>query len=195
MSPCDSSFVTGPCCFDSKYKLKLTVFTAVNISGIRRAGYVRTKLFKKELSVSARAKSVYKAITEEIDQWWTIDSNKAFNVGDILTVRFGEPYYMSMEVEKIIFNKLLVWKVVAANMFIEGGRTNNDEWVGTKIQWKISESENGSEVALFHEGLVPSFECYDTCINGWDYFLGSLKEFLDTGNGRPHTTAIENNGY
>lgn len=141
--------------------------------------------YSKELSVSASAKSVYKAITKEIDKWWTIDSNKAFNIGDILTVKFGERYFMSMEVEKIIVNKLLVWKVVGANMFIEDGGTNNDEWVGTKIQWKISESENGREVSLFHEGLVPSFECYDTCKNGWDYFLGSLKEFLDTGNGSP----------
>ena len=129
----------------------------------------------------------------EIDKWWTVDSNKAFNIGDILTVRFGEPYFMSMEVEKTILNKLLVWKVVGANMFIESGGTNNDEWVGTKIQWKISESESGSEVSLFHEGLVPSFECYDTCKNGWDYFLGSLKAFLDTGNGSPHTDALANN--
>ena len=149
--------------------------------------------YSKELSVSASVKSVYKAITKEIDKWWTIDSNIAFNIGDILTVRFGEPYFMSMEVEKIIPNKLLVWKVVGANMFIEGGVTNNDEWVGTKIQWKISELESGSEVSLFHEGLVPSFECYDTCKNGWDYFLGSLKEFLDTGSGSPHTDALANN--
>jgi len=146
--------------------------------------------YSKELSVAASAASVFKAITKEVNKWWTMDSNEAIDIGDILTVRFGEPHFMSMEVENNIPNKLLVWKVVGANMFIEGGGTKNDEWVGTKIEWKISETESGSKVSLFHEGLVPSFECYDTCKNGWDYFLGSLKEYLNTGSGNPHTDEL-----
>jgi len=149
--------------------------------------------YSKELSVSASAESVHKAITKEIDKWWTTESNEAFNIGDILMVRFGELYFMSMEVEKVIPNKLLVWKVVGANMFIEDGGKENDEWVGTRIKWKISGTESESKVSLFHEGLIPSFECYDTYKNGWDYFLGSLKEFLDTGKGTPYTDPSVNN--
>ncbi len=148
--------------------------------------------YSKKLSVSANVESVYKAITKEIDKWWTVHSNEAINVGDILTVEFGEPYFMSMEVEDSIPNKLLVWHVVAANMFTGESGINNDEWIGTKIQWEISRAERGSDISLFHEGLVPSFECYDICKNGWDFFLGSLKDFLDTGIGSPHTDLIEN---
>jgi uncharacterized protein YndB with AHSA1/START domain len=144
------------------------------------------KSYSKEFTVSVNAEAVYKATTREIDKWWTVESNEASYIGDLLTVRFGEQYFMSMEVVEAIPNKLLVWKVVGANMYIEGGGTKNDEWVGTKIQWKIRETKNESEVTLFHEGLVPSFECYDTCQSGWDYFLGSLKDFLETGKGNPH---------
>lgn len=143
--------------------------------------------YTKEFSVSVNAEAVYKAITREIDKWWTTDTNEAVDVNDVLTVRFGEPYFMSLEIEKCIPNTMLVWKVVGANMFIDGGATNNDEWVGTRIQWDITETESGSEVSLLHEGLVPSFECYDTCKNGWVYFLGSLKDYLDTGMGSPYT--------
>lgn len=147
--------------------------------------------YTKKLSVSVNAESVFKAITKEIDKWWTIDTNEAVTIGEILTVKFGEPYFMSMRIENSIPNKLLIWNVVGANMFIEEGRTGgNDEWVGTNIQWKITETEDGSEVSLFHEGLVPSFECYDTCKNGWDYFLESLKQFLDTGIGSPHAKVL-----
>ena len=99
-------------------------------------------------------------------------------------------YFMSMKVEKSIPNKLLIWKVVAANMFIEGGSTRNDEWVGTRIRWKIAETGSESDVSLLHQGLVPSFECYDTCKNGWEYFLGSLKEFLQTGKGAPYMDVL-----
>lgn len=146
--------------------------------------------YSKQFSVSASTESVYQAITKQVDEWWTTQSNEAVEVGDILTVKFGEPYFMSMKVERAIPNELLMWKVVGANMFIEGGGSNNDEWVGTNIQWKISGVEQESEVLLFHEGLVPSFECYDACKNGWDYFLGSLKDFLDTGKGSPHTDTV-----
>ena len=75
-------------------------------------------------------------------------------------------------------------------MYVVGGSTENDEWVGTEIQWKIKETENGCKITLFHEGLVPSFECYDTCYSGWEYYLGSLKDFLDSGKGDPYNEAL-----
>lgn len=146
--------------------------------------------YSKKFSVSASTESVYKAITKEVNEWWTTESNEAAEIGNILTVKFGASNFMSMEVERAIFNELILWKVVGANMFIEGGGSGNDEWVGTKIQWKIAGTESGSEVFLFHEGLLPSFDCYETCKNGWDYFLASLKEYLNTGKGTPYTGAI-----
>jgi len=141
--------------------------------------------YRKEFFMPVNAEKVINAITKEVDQWWTIDSNQAVNVGETLIVRFGQPYFMSMEVEKIVPNKLLDWRVVGANMFVEGGGDNNDEWIGTRIQWIINEKEGGSDVVLHHEGLIPSFECYETCSNGWEYFLGSLEKYLSTGEGSP----------
>lgn len=143
--------------------------------------------YNKAFSVAVHPEAVYRAITREVNKWWTIQASEAADVGDLLTVRFGDPYFMSMEVEKTDPDELLVWKVVAAHMFVEGAGTGNTEWIGTRIRWNISGTENGSEVSLLHEGLVPSFECYATCKNGWDYFLVSLKRFLETGTGSPFT--------
>lgn len=146
--------------------------------------------YSNKFGVSANAESAYKAITSEIDKWWTIESNEAVNIGDILTVGFGKPYFMSMEVEIIIPDQSLKWKVLDALMFIEGSGIKNDEWIGTKIQWNITKTSNGSEISLLHDGLVPSFECFATCKNGWDYFLGSLKNFLNTGKGYPYSDSV-----
>ena len=39
-------------------------------------------------------------------------------------------------------------------------------------------------------GLTPQLLCYDICEAGWDmFFLHSLKQYLDTGRGKPHKGA------
>jgi hypothetical protein len=33
--------------------------------------------------------------------------------------------------------------------------------------------------------LTPKLECFVDCKNGWDHFLPSLRQFVDTGVGNP----------
>lgn len=33
------------------------------------------------------------------------------------------------------------------------------------------------------------FECYDLCSDGWQYFLGSLQQLIETGRGTPYELA------
>ena len=61
-----------------------------------------------------------------------------------------------------------------------------DEWVGTQIVWQIEESSTGSKIKFMHKGLVPMLDCYEVCKGGWGYFLGSLKNYLETGMGTPY---------
>lgn len=138
-----------------------------------------------ELLVSVRPELVFNAITKEIDKWWTTSSNEASQVGDKLTVRFGETTYKVMNVTKSIKNQSISWEVTEANIDHEDF-SKTDEWVGTTINWKIEQSSNGSKVVFLHEGLVPTFECYNACQGGWNYFLESLKDFLNTGKGKPY---------
>ena len=142
-----------------------------------------------EFSASSTPESVYNAIILEIDKWWTTSSNEAKHVGDILNVRFGGTTYKRMKVIRAIPNELLEWSVKEANIDHEGF-TKKDEWVGTTIKWKIEESDAGSKIKFTHEGLVPAFECYEACQGGWNYFLGSLKDFLNTGKGTPHKETL-----
>ena len=94
-----------------------------------------------------------------------------------------------MTVSEAFPNRSLVWKVAEANHDLEG-ITKKDEWKGTTIKWKIAENEIGSKVTLIHQGLVPALECYEICEAGWGYFLGSLKNYLETGRGYPYKQAI-----
>ena len=140
--------------------------------------------YSTEILVSVKAESVYDAITKNIDKWWTEFSNQARYIGDQLIVRFEETTSWVMTVSDALPNRTLVWKVVEANHDLEN-LAKKDEWKGTTIRWEIIENEADSKLTLIHEGLVPTLECYEICETGWQYFLGSLKNYLETGIGYP----------
>ena len=145
--------------------------------------------YSTELLVSVKPESVYNAITKDIDKWWTELSNQAQRVRDQLIVRFENTTSWVMRVSEALPNRSLVWKVVEANHDLEG-ITKKDEWKETTIKWEIAENETGSKVTLTHEGLIPALECYEICKAGWGYFLGSLKNYLETGRGYPYKQTI-----
>ena len=103
-------------------------------------------------------------------------------------VRFEKTTSWKMTVSESIPNRSLVWTVTEANHDLEG-ITKKDEWKGTFIKWKIVENEAGSKVTFTHQGLLPELECFEICQAGWGYFLGSLKDYLETGKGYPYKEA------
>lgn len=134
--------------------------------------------------VNATPKLAFKAITEQIDLWWTTASNKAEVVNDELRVEFGGDTFKVMRVASVYPEKSLIWEVMEAYIGHEE-LTNKNEWVGTKIQWTIHPVEKGSQIEFVHQGLTSQMECWNACISGWDYFLGSLQTFLNSGKGTP----------
>lgn len=141
--------------------------------------------YSKELNVNATPDKVFKAITSEIDKWWTIHSNNAIALNEKLTVRFGETTIKEMKIIELSKNKKLTWKVTKAYIDIKE-LSKKEEWVGTEIKWKITTTKKGSIIFFEHKGLTPEFECYNACERGWDFFLGSLKNYLEKGQGSPH---------
>lgn len=143
------------------------------------------KNYSTEIKISATPEAVFRALTSQIDQWWTESSNKAGQIGDKLVVRFEKTTCWQMIVTEASNNQLLVWQVLEAHHDLDN-IAEKDEWKGTTIRWEISATNVGSKLMLIHQGLVPELQCYDICQSGWDYFLGSLKRFLETGKGHPY---------
>lgn len=60
------------------------------------------------------------------------------------------------------------------------------EWDGTKVLFELTEQGiQETELSFRHVGLTPTFECYDMCRDGWDYFLDSLVAYVERGKGTP----------
>ena len=142
--------------------------------------------YAREISVAAPPGKAYRALTKEVDRWWTTDAEgDASTVGDEATFRFGETYN-TMRVRELEPNQGVVWECVAQN-HASDQLSVHDEWVGTRLRWEIEAIGSGIQITFVHEGLVPEMECYGICGAGWDrFFLGSLKKYLETGIGEPY---------
>ena len=61
------------------------------------------------------------------------------------------------------------------------------EWQGTKIVFDIVKKGTQTELRFTHEGLVPEYECYEACSEGWSTYVGhSLRNLIMTRTGRPN---------
>jgi hypothetical protein len=64
------------------------------------------------------------------------------------------------------------------------------DWVGTTLSFTLSDpGSGGCDLFFRHAGLSPQLECYDTCRAGWDQYLPSLRDYIETGTGNPYSRA------
>jgi len=75
-----------------------------------------------------------------------------------------------------------VWLVTDSSLnFVE----NKTEWTGTKIIFEISEKNNKTQIRFTHQGLVPQYECFDSCSNAWgDIIKNGLRRLITEGKGQ-----------
>jgi hypothetical protein len=60
------------------------------------------------------------------------------------------------------------------------------DWVGTAPAFTLSPSgDGGCDVQFQHEGLRLELECYGMCGGGWDQYVPSLRDYIETGTGNP----------
>lgn len=141
--------------------------------------------FEQRVVVSASKERVFEAITNGVPDWWThMFDGVSDEKNGRFTVRFGEHIFKTMQVEKLIPQDLVVWFVEQSRIGIPT-LVNQEEWTGTWIVWQLENREGKTIINLTHEGLTPAIECYDICVDGWQQFLQSLKQFVETGIGMP----------
>lgn len=131
---------------------------------------------------------VYDALAtiDGIAGWWTKDTTGKSAVGGSIKFRFANPKgeiigEMDMDVTKLEKNKLVQWRVKAGP----------PEWIGTDLVFNLSEAD-GMTILLFgHNNWKEQVEFMGHCSQKWAVFLLSLKDLVETGNGKPSPVDVK----
>lgn len=146
--------------------------------------------YQQSLVLDAAPAAVYAALTTPagLRGWWTRDCDVSTEVGGTLRFRFGA-HWKAMRIERLDPDREVRWECTTAHIDMAQFR-RKDEWVGTQIVFRLSPLESGrTRLDFEHVGLVPAFECWDVCADGWRHYLGSLQQFIETGRGTPYEPA------
>jgi uncharacterized protein YndB with AHSA1/START domain len=139
--------------------------------------------FTTSFTVDRTPDQVFDAVLD-VPGWWmtTIDGDTRA-LGDEFSFRVPDVHYCKLRVTELIPGERVVWQVVENHMtFID----DQSEWIGTEIRFEISPTEGGTELRFTHDGLVPTYECFDICRNAWSFYAGdSLRKLAATGQGEP----------
>ena len=137
--------------------------------------------FTTALIVDQSPKHVFEAINN-VSAWWQgeIKGNSS-NINDEFDYRMEDLHFSKQKVVELIPNKKIVWLITDSKLTFTKSKI---EWTGTKVCFEISEVNNKTQVQFTHIGLVPTFECYGDCSNGWTQLIQkSLFSLITKGNG------------
>jgi uncharacterized protein YndB with AHSA1/START domain len=131
-----------------------------------------------QLNIAAPPDRVYNAITEQqgLAGWWTPDATAKAEAGSLAEFRFLDGQaVIRLEVATLEPNRAVRWRI----------REAMPEWAGTHITWDLAPADGGTTVRFGHRNY-PSTEGSFASVNfHWAWHLISLKDYLETGRGRP----------
>jgi hypothetical protein len=136
------------------------------------------------ISVDQSPKEAVDAI-RNVRGWWSEEiEGSIVKVGDEFKYHYQNLRTCTMKFVELVPGKRVAWLVTDNHFSFTEDKT---EWKGTKVVFDIAKKGDKTEIHFTHEGLVPSYECYNVCSDAWgSYIRGSLKNLIKTGNGSPN---------
>ena len=134
------------------------------------------------VGIKAPLQKVYEALStiKGIAGWWTEDTSGISQVGQIIVVRFHnvegkEIGSMNMEVLTLEPDEKVQWTFTAGP----------EEWIGTDAVFDLHQEGEYTIVIFGHRNWREEVEFMAHCSMKWAVFLLSLREYVETGKGKP----------
>ena len=137
--------------------------------------------YSYRLHVHAGLPRVVEALTDHdlIGRWWTVVTGSEQQGDEVTLFMGGGEAALVFTVEHAPGTRRVSWAVTSCRVI--------PDWVGTQPSFSMQPNDDGTcEISFRHIGLVPELECFDQCRAGWNHFVPSLQQFLETGVGRPN---------
>lgn len=116
--------------------------------------------------------------------WWSGAVDGRTDELGVFKYHYQDVHRCTIEITELVPGEKVVWHVVDNYFdFVE----DKSEWKDTEIVFEIAQKGDKTEVRFTHVGLVPDYECYEVCADGWGtYINGSLRNLITEGKGQPN---------
>ena len=140
--------------------------------------------FTTTILVDQLPKEVFGAITNP-RAWWSEEiEGGASKLNDVFDYHYEDVHSCTVKLIEVVPDEKLVWKILDNHFNFTKDKT---EWIDTKISFEISRQGDKTQLVFTHIGLVPEYECYEACHQGWTHYIqNSLKSLIETGKGLPN---------
>jgi Activator of Hsp90 ATPase homolog 1-like protein len=140
--------------------------------------------FATAFTVSQSADEVFAAINN-VRGWWSGDIDGSTDeLGAEFTYRYQDVHRSKQRITEFVPGRRVAWHVVDGYLKFVKDKT---EWTGTDITFDISQVAGGTEVRFTHVGLVPDYECFESCSSAWGFYINSsLRDLITSGKGDPN---------
>lgn len=131
------------------------------------------------LILRASPEEVYSALTtaEGVRNWWTRSASLDSRSGEFRFPNYGPDAVTRVTVEEAVPARRVGWAVTSSF---------HPQWHGTSICFDLRPAGCETAVGLAHRGFLAADEHFAMVSTGWAYYLVSLKQYLETGQGGPN---------
>lgn len=146
--------------------------------------HVDSQNYTTTFTVDASPQQVFAAINN-VRGWWSEEiEGDTDKLGAVVYYHYKDIHRCTFQITEFVPGKKVVWHVLQNYFpFVE----DKTEWTGTDIVFEIAKKGDQTELRFTHVGLVPQFECFNVCSDGWNtYIKGSLHSLIATGKGKPN---------
>ena len=142
------------------------------------------KNYTTTITVDQTPEEAFAAINN-VRGWWSEGIEGGTDkLGDEFTYRYKDLHYSKQKITELIPGKKVVWLVLDGYLSFTKDTT---EWKGTEIVFEISRKGDKTEIRFTHRGLVPEYECFSACSDGWGFYINrSLRSLITTGKGETY---------
>ena len=140
------------------------------------------------VGIKASLQECYEALStiEGISGWWTEQTSGTSQIGKTIVVQFFSPEgkelgSMNMKVKALEPEKKVHWTITAGP----------EEWINTDVIFDLHQEEDYTIILFGHRNWREEVEFTAHCSMKWGIFMLSLKEFVETGKGRPSPNDIK----
>lgn len=130
------------------------------------------------IGIRGSVAQVYAALStvDGLAKWWTAETTGSPTVGGVIQFRFGDYGGPDMKVVELTENVCVRWECVK----------HPSEWAGTKFTFTLKE-EGGQVYLRFRQAeWKEAGDFLAFCSTKWALFLIGLKEYVESGTGRPY---------